>query len=422
MEAFVTYLLVIVYFLSFFFVVFWLLTFFTEPTLLKAKRLRRFPLVTVAVPAYNEEKHIQKTLSSLLRLDYPREKLEIITVNDGSTDQTRQKVEQFIQNHPQSSLQLLNQKNRGKGAALNAAISRSQGDFFVCLDADSFVQPNALKKILPHFEEDPDVAAVLPCLKVKPGKKFIHKLQSYEYIVNMFYKELMAKLDCIRVTPGPFAVYRASVLKEIGGFDENNLTEDLEMALRLQKHNYKLVQTLETNVLTTPPPNLRSLLKQRNRWYKGSILNTLRYKDMLFQKKFGDFGMFQMPVTLFSGAMTIIIVLSFFYFTLFKPLANKLHQFNLINFDLSSIFANLKNMLFHFHLLDLDFILISLGIIMGLASIYVLKKSHFSTKEKLFKYGPFPLLGYMFIYFFILGIVWLKIGFDLLFRKKSPQW
>ncbi|MBR9683470.1 glycosyltransferase family 2 protein [Candidatus Woesearchaeota archaeon] len=421
MDALLNYILMGVYFLSFFFVVFWLITFFSEPEQKKAKKLTNFPVVTIAVPAYNEEKTIQKTLKSLINLDYPQKKLEIIAINDGSDDKTKLKIKEIIKKYPKYSIRLIDQENQGKGAALNNAIKISRGEFFVCLDADSFAQKNALKKILPHFEENEEVAAVLPCLKSKGGKNLVQKMQRYEYVVNMFYKELMAKLDCIRVTPGPFAVYRKAIIQKIGGFDENNLTEDLEMALRLQRSNYKIVQTLETNVFTIPPDTFRELLKQRNRWYKGSILNTIKYKDMIFKRKFGDFGVMQMPLTLISGVMTILICFSFLYFSL-KPLINKLTQLNLINFDLYPLLISAKNWILNFHLLDLDFILISLAIVMAVTSIYVLKRSHINTKEKVFKYGAIPLFCYMFLYFFILGVVWINISFDLLFRKQQQRW
>lgn len=418
MDTILNYLLMVVYFFSFFFVVFWLITFFAESELIKTKRLKRFPLVTIAVPAYNEEEHIQTTLKSLIELDYPRNKLEIIVVNDGSADQTKNKTEEIIKKYPQYSFKLINQRNKGKGAALNHALRVSSGEFFVCLDADSYPQKNALKKILPHFEKGEDIAAVLPCMKTVKGKNLVQKMQRYEYLVNMFYKTMMAKLDCVHVTPGPFAVYRKNILSKLGGFDENNITEDLEIALRLQKHNYKIIQTLETDVYTIPPDDLKGVLKQRNRWYKGSLLNTVKYKNMIFKKKFGDFGMMQMPIVLFSGAMTVIMCFSFVYF-LFKPLVNKLHQFNLTGFDFSSLIISFKNWLLNFHLWDINFILVSLAAVMCFTSFYVLKKSHLNTKEKIFKYGPFPLFCYMFMYFFILGLVWLYVGYDLLFKKKQ---
>ena len=143
---------------------------------------------------------------------------------------------------------------------------------------------------------------------------------------------------------------------------------------------------------------------------------------MVFKKKFGDFGMMQMPLTLLSGAMTVTIVFSFLYLTIFKPLATKIHQFNLINFDFTSLFISIKNWFLTLHPLDLDFILVSLAIVMTATSLYVLKRSHINTQEKIFKYGAIPLVSYLFLYFFILGIVWVKIGFDLIFKKQQQKW
>jgi len=416
MGVLLDYLLIVVYFLSFFFVVFWLITFLPEPNQKRVKKLKKFPKVSVAVPAYNEEAHIQKTIKSLIDLDYPKEKLEIIVINDGSQDQTKEKTEEIIKNHPLSNITLINKKNAGKGAALNDAIKKSSGEFFVCLDADSYPQKNALQKIIPHFENGEN-AVVLPCMKTTSGKNLLQKIQRYEYIVNMFYKELMAKLDCIRVTPGPFSVYRKSVLEKIGGFDEDNLTEDLEMALRLQKYNYKITQTMETNVYTVPPDNFKGLLNQRNRWYKGSILNTLKYKEMIFKKKFGDFGMMQMPITLISGAMTIIILVSSIYYLL-KPVFEKLYQLYLIDFDILALF-NFKEWFSNFNILDLNFVMIALAVMMIIASLYVLKRSHINTQERVMKQGLFPLVFYTLAYFFILGIVWINIGFDLIMKRRQ---
>ena len=411
------YLLIVVYFLSFFFVVFWLITFLTEPFQKKARKLKKFPVITIAVPAYNEEKHLQKTIRSLIKLDYPKDKLEIVVINDGSQDGTKRKAEEMIRTYPNHNIKLINKTNAGKGAALNDAIKISRGEFFVCLDADSYPQKNALKKILPHFKGNPETAVVLPCMKTCQGKNLLQKIQRYEYIVNMFYKELMARLDCIRVTPGPFSVYRKSVLEKIGGFDEDNLTEDLEMALRLQKHNYKITQTMETNVYTVPPDNFKGLLNQRNRWYKGSVLNTLKYKEMIFKKKFGDFGMMQMPITLISGAMTVIIITSALYYLL-KPVVEKIYQLYLIGFDLSALF-NIQEWFSNFNILDLNFVMISLAVMMMTASFYVLKRSHINTHEKVLKQGLIPLVFYTLAYFFILGIVWVNIGFDLLLKRKQ---
>jgi len=159
------------------------------------------------------------------------------------------------------------------------------------LDADSYVSKDALHKILPEFTND-NIAAVLPLLKVRNPKNFLQKMQWLEYIVNMFYKELMSKLDCVHVSPGPFSVYKKSILMKIGGFDENNLTEDLEITLRLQKYNYRIVQLLNTDVHTIAPETFKELYKQRNRWFKGAVLNAVAYIKNDVQQKIWRFWVY----------------------------------------------------------------------------------------------------------------------------------
>lgn len=408
----------VTYFFSLFFAVFWLMTFLTEGIGRKDKKLVTLPLVSVVIPAYNEEESIKESIKSVLKLDYPREKLEIVVVNDGSTDLTEEKAEQVIKENQNFNIFLINKKNGGKGSALNAGLKVIKGEYFVCLDADSFVQNNALKKLLPHFDR-PDVAAVLPALKVaQKNSNLFQKMQHYEYIINMFYKELMSKLDCIRVTPGPFSVYKTSILKKVGGFDEDrNLTEDLEMALRLQSHHYKLVQVLNTHVITLAPRTFKGIYKQRNRWYKGSVLNTLKYKRMLLNKKYGDFGMMEMPTTLISGAIALILLFSIFYYTL-RPLIKWVYHLSLINFD---IITFIQNWFLKFHILDLDYSLIVIGVAMFMISIYVLRRSHIANKEKVFRFGLIPLIFYLLMYFLILGVVWLGIAFDLI-TGRMQKW
>jgi len=416
--AFIMYVLWVTYFFSLFFAVFWLMTFMTEGLGTKRKRLKNFSRVSVVIPAFNEEMSIKESIRSVLQLDYPKDKLEVIAVNDGSTDSTAKKIKETIKENPDRDIKLINKKNGGKGSALNAGLKIAKGDYFVCLDADSFVQRNALKKLLPHFHKE-EVAAVLPALKVsKKQNNLLQKMQHYEYIVNMFYKELMSKLDCIRVTPGPFSVYKTSILKKVGGFDENrNLTEDLEMALRLQSHHYKIIQILRTHVTTIAPATLREVYKQRNRWYKGSVLNTLKYKKMLMNRKYGDFGIMEMPTTLISGAIALILLFSLFYYTL-RPLITNIYHLSLVNFD---IMAYIRNWFLKFHILDLNYSLILVGVVMFIVSMYVLKKSHIINKEKVFGFGLVPLVFYLLMYFVILGMVWAGIALDF-FLGRVQKW
>ncbi|MBN2458060.1 glycosyltransferase family 2 protein [Candidatus Woesearchaeota archaeon] len=415
LHAISTGILWITYFLSLYFSVFWLIVFLSEKRDTRKKRLTSYPQVTVAIPAYNEERCIRRTILNLLKLRYPVDRLEIIVVDDGSTDKTSSVVKRIMRENKGYDIKLIEQENHGKGTALNKALKAAAGEYFVCLDADSFVKNDALERMLPYFD-DPDVAVVLPVLKVHKPKNLLQKMQWYEYLINMFFKELMAKLDCVHVAPGPFSVYRKETLLKVGMFDDNhNLTEDLEMALRLQSHNYKLVQLLGPEVTTIAPDNLKELYKQRNRWYKGAILNSIKYRRMMLNRKYGDFGMIQMPTIIISGIIALVMVLSIIYYSL-KPYVLYLYNMFFINFDFMTL---LRNMKFTFNFLDLDFTLFTVAVIMICVSVFLLKKSHTYTKERVFKFGKISLLMYMMVYFIVLGVMWIGITFDLLVGRKQ---
>jgi len=405
----------ITYFISLYFAIFWFMVLLENKPKKRTKKLRKYPFVSIVIPAYNEEKRIKPTIESVLKLNYPKNKYEIIIVNDGSKDNTSKVVKNIINQYGEFNIKLFEQNNKGKGAALNNGLRKAKGEYFVCLDADSFVSENALRKILPEFTDD-KVAVVLPLLKVEKPRTFLQKMQWLEYIVNMFYKDLMGKLDCVHVAPGPFSAYKKSILKKVGGFDENNMTEDLEITLRLQKHNYKIVQILNTEVYTITPSNLKELYKQRNRWYKGSILNAIAYRKMMFNKNYGDFGIIQMPTIIISGLVAIILLSSILYYAL-KPNIEYLYHLSFVNFDIITL---IKNFSFNFHYLDMNYTTLLLILSMLTISLTIIKKAHIRTNEKkITKYGVFSFLGYLVLYFFILGIIWIGIVFDLLMDKKQ---
>lgn len=196
------------YLLSLYFAVFWVMVFFDTQKRQKKimfNYLRKYPKVSILIPAYNEEDSIIPTIEHVLKLEYPKRKLEIIVVDDGSTDKTAELVKKIQKTN--NNIKLIVQENKGKGAALNKGLKCSTGEYFVCLDADSFVKPDALMKLLPLFSNE-KIACVLPLLKVKDPKNKLQKMQWYEYIINIFYKELMGRLNCIHVAPGPFSVYK----------------------------------------------------------------------------------------------------------------------------------------------------------------------------------------------------------------------
>lgn len=416
MNILATILLWFTYFVSLYFAVFWLIVFLAKEEKEETPQLREFPFVTIVIPAYNEEDSLAATMQTVVALDYPKEQYELIIVDDGSTDATAKIVKEIMEKNKGYTMHLLQQQNKGKGAALNAALQAAKGEYFVCLDADSFVEPMALKKMLPHFTEN-NVAAVLPFLKIYNPQKTLEKLQWYEYLVNMFYKELMGIVNCVHVTPGPFSIYRAETLRKIGYFDEQNLTEDLEIALRLQWHHYKIIQLMDTEVQTIGPGTLKELYLQRNRWFKGATLNAIKYRKMLFNKNYGDFGFMQMPTILLSGLIAVILLATFLYSTI-KPYIQTAWYLELIRFDILPFLTHLQ---WDFSLMDLNYITVFVAITMICISLYIMKKAETGAKENILKYGFFSILVYLFFYFLFLGAVWVGVFFDIL-RRRKQQW
>ncbi len=422
LDRVIEYTVWVCYFILLYFIIFWYLVFVTRPSP-KRRKLTQFPLVTIAIPAWNEEKVIIPTIESVLKLDYPKEKVEIIVVNDGSTDNTKEIVQNFIDKGNHKNINLINKINGKKASAINAALTFAKGEYFVVFDADSEIDSNALKELLPHFDREEEVAAVLPWMKVKHlGKDMstLQKMQHYEYILNAFYKELMGRLDSIGVIPGPFSVYKTSILRKIGGFDTaHNLTEDHEITLRIHKYNYKIIQTKDAFVHTIVPKNIKSLMKQRNRWYKGNFINMIRYRFFTLNPKYGDYGLMKLIYS-FAGIAVTLILLTTFIYSFIKPWVNRIFNWSLIDFDIWHMF---KNLFSNFSILDYKFGLFVLMIVSFGISIYGLKKSHEYAKDKLLRYGKLPAVFYLFLYFFLLAAAWVYVIVETVFmRKKDKRW
>ena len=413
-------IILITYFISLYFIAFWLLV-YAERGIEKEKpsakiKKSKADKVTICIPAYNEEKNIVGVMRSVLRLDYPESKVELIVVDDGSTDRTGEKVKEIIKKNPGRNIKLIRQKNKGKAAAMNAGLRIASGKLFISMDADSVIKKNALRKIFPYFD-DPDVTAVLPIIRVLHKKTIMQKIQHCEYLINFFYKKIMHLLDCVHVTPGPFSVYKKNVIKKLGGFDENNLVEDLEMAFRLQKYDYKIVQLLGPCALTKAPATFGQFYKQRNRWYKGSLLNLFnrKYRGMMFNHKYGDLGVFQFPMIIISALLSLIIVFLLLGVYIIKPLIISIRNVSYVNFDLIPL---VQNFLSKFSWIDINFVPLFYGAtIFGLALVFITMAHHY-TKESLIKNRGYILL-YFIIYPFLISIVWLGIIFDLIIGKRQ---
>ncbi len=402
-----------VYIVTLYYTVFWLIA-FVDYLPEKFSRARRLPRVSVIVPAHNEELTLEKTCGSVLALDYPGELLELVIVDDGSKDGTLKLANAIKRSRP-SAVKVISQENQGKWKAMNTGIAASSGEFVACLDADSTVQADALDKMLPYFS-DPQVAVVLPMLYVDSPKNLLQKVQWHEYVINMFYRKVAGFLNCIHVAPGPFSLYRKSVLLEIGGFREGFKTEDLEICMRLQSLHYKIMQTTETAAYTEAPSTFRELYKQRKRWNMGSTLNILSYRSMLFNSKFGDFGVFQLPIIFLATFLAAGLLVITAYLSILKPLYEHFMQLKLINFDIISVIMSFHP---HFSIFDVNAFRFFVSISFLIVSVSVLVMSHRAISKKVTAQGLPAILAFMFLYYLFLGYVRLVIIKDLLLGRKN---
>lgn len=291
-------------FISLYFEVFLLLV-FLEKTRKKdpASTPRLLPRATVIVPCYNEERTVDRTIRSLLALRYPAERLQIIVIDDGSTDETWAALQVFS-NSPQ--IRLLQKENGGKHTALNLGLTHATGEIIGCLDADSTVDPDALIEIVRAFEDDQEVMAMTPAIITTPGRGIIQNMQRAEYSLSVFMRRALSMIDSNFVTPGPFSFFRKDVFATIGTYREAHNTEDLEIALRMQSHGLRIGNAPSARVYTNTPATLGALIRQRVRWTYGFIRNFFEYRFMLFRPRHGTIGMFVLPVAFFSIVSALI--------------------------------------------------------------------------------------------------------------------
>ena len=294
-------------FIALFFEVFLLVTFLSEPA--RERRARplstKTPPIAVIVPCWNEENTIKGTVDSLLAMDYPFDKLQLVLVNDGSTDGTAAVMDGY-QGHPQ--ITVIHKENGGKHTAMNLGIERAtKAEFVGCLDADSFVAPDALREIIAYFDE-PKVAAVTAAMSVWSPRTLLERMQNADYIHGITLRHVISSLNGLYVTPGPFSFYRRTVVLEVGGFQKGHNTEDLEMALRLQRAGYIIENAPRARVYTKTPTSVRALVKQRTRWTTGFLRNVIYdYRDLIGNPKYGTLGVLMLPLGLLANVSGIIM-------------------------------------------------------------------------------------------------------------------
>jgi cellulose synthase/poly-beta-1,6-N-acetylglucosamine synthase-like glycosyltransferase len=249
---------------------------------MKQGPIQHWPLVTLVVPAHNEEKVIERCLEAILEIDYPKK--EVIVVDDGSTDKTYQLASKY---RTKGVKVIRRNKAGGKSGALNTGILIANGEIIITCDADSMIARGALKKVILRFQ-DPTVSAVAGNVKVLNRTNLLTKCQALEYIVNEnIYRRVFDIFGVVPVVPGPLASFRKRTLKEIGFYDHDTLTEDFDITVKLLK-TQRVVQALsDANVYTEAPVSWKDFIKQRTRWNRGTFQTIMKHRNVFGNPRFG---------------------------------------------------------------------------------------------------------------------------------------
>ena len=255
------------------------------------------PLVSIIVPAYNEEVNAVSSLNNLLKTDYPN--FEIIFVDDGSKDTTYEKVNAAFKINPK--IRLLSKPNGGKASALNYGIQHSAADYVVCIDADTKLLPNAVSLLMRHFDppvngtENP-VGAVAGNVKVGNEINAITRWQAIEYITSQnFDRKAFSVVNAITVVPGAIGAFRKKALEDAGGFTTDTLAEDCDLTVRILRCGYTIKNDNQATALTEAPETVRMFLKQRFRWSFGVMQTFYKNRDALFNWKYKWLGWIALP-------------------------------------------------------------------------------------------------------------------------------
>lgn len=364
--------------------------------------------LSIVIPCYNEGSTIEGTVKSVLDSGYKNLK-KVIVVDDCSKDNSYEIIKSLEKKYPKVKA-VQTPKNTGCAAG-----SKNYGAKFVDTeligfsDGDSFIEKGSIDKVVGFFNDE-KVGSVTCSVFVENRDKFIERVQSAEYKVIKFSRKLLEFIDSIYVTPGPLGIFRKSVFDKIGGFDENNLTEDIEITWHLQAEGYKVKMAIPARAYTIAPSNVRDWLKQRNRWNIGGLQTIVKYGRDWFRK--GMLGNFILPffalswaIGLFGLGVLVYRILRVIILRVFSTTYSIQTQTALIRFEDISLMPN---------------VLVFFGLAIFFLSLWFTLLALFNMREERHRKENFFVIGfYMIFYVLIYPIILISSAYKFLrgYRK-----
>ena len=255
----------------------------------------RRPLVSILVPAFNEQSVLSRTIESLRNADYDR--IEVIVIDDGSTDLTASVASWY----KSRGVKVIRQPNGGKAAALNHGLLYAKGEYIVTLDSDSMVSRSAIDEVIRLMEADSETSAVAGNVKVLNNRSVLTRVQELEYIMALnTIRRAYALFGTVMVIPGAFGAFRKSAVVREKGYDRDTVTEDFDLTVRLLKRHGNIASSSSGVVYTEVPSTLKGLYRQRMRWNTGTFQTVYKHRDALWNKGFRNLHSVGFPLMLLS--------------------------------------------------------------------------------------------------------------------------
>lgn len=312
---------------------------FTERS--RTVSIEEWPSITVLIPAHNETGYVGRCIRSFLRAEYPADKLEVIVVDDGSTDGT---YDEAVRNAT-DAVTVLRKENGGKFSALNCGLQRASTELIVGVDADSMIEPKALKELVRTFEAKPDAWAIAGNVKVSNRGDSITNVQTLEYMVSInMFRRALDLVGLVKVVPGCLGLFRRDRVEAVGGFSGETVTEDFDLTLELLKEGGRVHYSSRAVVRTEAPDTWVDLYNQRLRWLRGSVQTVLKHRQIFLDATFGLLHRILVPYLFLSIAVIpflgIAVLGTIVWTVLFGPFLELVGVFALFAF-LEILFATL---------------------------------------------------------------------------------
>ena len=352
------------------------------------------PFVSVMIPAHNEETVIEKTINNVLKLDY--ELFEIIVIDDRSTDKTAEILKRINQENSEIKI-LIREKDAfpGKSAVLNDALKIAKGDAILVLDADAKIEKDFLTKLVPHLEGRDIGAVQAQKVIINKDENLLTKCQYNEMILDTHFQLGRDSVKGAVELRGNGELIKRSALEDVGGWNNYTITDDLDLSTRLHVNGWDICFCSEVCVYEEAVTNFFSLLKQRRRWFEGSVRRYLEhFKDVLFSEKMSLRASLDMTAYITELILPIWLVI--------EPIIQAYRWTK--GYD--------------------NCVLISIALSLGMALFFTL--SLFYSLKKFNKYSVKEATINSIITGLYMVLVWFPVAFyivlKIIFKKKSMDW